>query len=65
MVEDIKPLPEGISGKIAVTDFDVAVTGNVAVATHVDDEQEVYYGHELHCQYRTTDTWLKTAKGWQ
>jgi ketosteroid isomerase-like protein len=65
MVEDIKPLPEGISGQIAVTEFEVARNGNVAVATHVDDEHEEFHGHKLHCQYRSTDTWLKTAKGWQ
>jgi ketosteroid isomerase-like protein len=65
MVEDIKPLPEGISGKISVTEFEAAVNGNVAIATHVDDEQEDFHGHKLHCQYRTTDTWLKTAKGWK
>ena len=65
MVGDIKPLPAGISGKIAVTEFEATVNGNVAVATHVEDEQEDFHGHQLHCQYRTTDTWLKTAKGWQ
>ncbi len=65
MVEGTKPLPEGVSGSIKVIDFDAAVHGNVAVATYVDDEDEVYHGHKLHCQYRTTDTWLNTAKGWR
>jgi hypothetical protein len=23
------------------------------------------HGHALHCQYRTTDTWLKTPAGWR
>jgi ketosteroid isomerase-like protein len=65
MVEDIQPLPAGVSGTIRVTDFDVAVHGNVAIATYVDDENEDYHGHKLHCQYRTTDTWKKTADGWR
>jgi ketosteroid isomerase-like protein len=65
MVEETKPLPEGVSGTIRVTDFDVAVHGDVAVATYIDDENEDFHGHKLHCQYRTTDTWKKTPKGWR
>ena len=65
MVADIRPLPEGVSGTIRVTAFDVAVHGDVAVATYVDDEDEDYHGHKLHCQYRTTDTWVKKADGWR
>jgi hypothetical protein len=65
MVEGTKPLPEGVTGTIAVTAFDAVVHGDVAVATYVNDENEDYHGHELHCQYRTTDTWLKTRTGWR
>jgi len=65
MVEGIKPLPEGVSGDIKVTDFKAAVHGQAAVATYVLDEHETYHGHKLHCQYRTTDTWLKTPAGWR
>jgi hypothetical protein len=65
MVEGTKPLPDGVSGSIRVTEFDAAVHGDVAVATHVDDENEDYHGHKLHCQYRTTDTWIKTPAGWR
>ena len=65
MVEGTKPLPDGVSGSIRVTRFDAAVHGGVAVATHVDAEAENFHGHELHCQYRTTDTWMKTPDGWR
>ena len=65
MVDGTKPLPEGVSGTIRVINFDAVVHGDVAVATYVDDEDETFHGHKLHCQYRTTDTWLKTAKGWR
>ena len=65
MVDDIQPLPEGVSGSIRVTDFDAAVHGDVAVATYVDDENEDFHGHKVHCQYRTTDTWKRTADGWR
>jgi ketosteroid isomerase-like protein len=65
MVEGIKPLPAGVSGNIRVTGFRAVVEGDLAVATHVDDEHENYHGHELHCQYRTTDTWRRTGDGWK
>jgi hypothetical protein len=65
MVEGTKPLPEGVSGTIKVTDFKATVHGQVAITNYVSDEHETYHGHELHCQYRTTDTWLKTSAGWR
>ena len=65
MVEQTRPLPPGVSGSIRVTEFDVAAHGDVAVATYVNDESENYHGHELHCRYRTIETWRKTAGGWR
>ena len=65
MVEQTKPLPSGVSGTIRVTEFDAAVHGDVAVTTYVDDETENFHGHELHCRYRTTDTWKKSPAGWR
>jgi hypothetical protein len=65
MVNDTKPLPAGVSGNIKVTEFKAVVQGSTAIATHLDDEHENYHGHELHCQYRTTDTWIKTPQGWR
>lgn len=65
MVKDIRPLPAGVSGTIAVTDFKAVVHGPVAITNYVDDEHETYHGHKLHCQFRVTDTWLKTEAGWK
>lgn len=65
MVGDIRPLPETISGSIRIIDFTARVHGGVAVTTHVDDEHETFHGHPLHCQYRSTDTWLRTPAGWR
>jgi ketosteroid isomerase-like protein len=65
LISQMKPFPKEITGAIQVTGFVVKVHGPVAIATHLDDERETYYGHELHCQYRTTDTWLKTEAGWR
>src|SRR5262249_6767284 len=65
MVAGIKPLPDGVSGVIRVTQYQAVVHGDTVVASHVDDEHENYHGHELHCQYLTTDTWMKTKSGWR
>lgn len=65
MVKDTKPLPVGVSGNIRVTEFKAVVQGSTAVTTHLDDEHENFHGHELHCQYRITDTWIKMPQGWR
>jgi ketosteroid isomerase-like protein len=65
MVDQVKPLPEGVSGSITVTDFVVQDHGDVAATTYVEDEKENYHGQALHCQYRATDAWKKTAAGWK
>ena len=65
MVKDIRPLPSGVSGTIKVIDFKAVPHGSVAVTTYVCDEHENYHGQQLHCQYRTTDTWLQTKAGWR
>jgi hypothetical protein len=65
MVKQTAGLPPGVSGHIKVTDFKVALHGTVAVASYVDDEEETYHGHPLHCQYHTTETWQKSAAGWR
>lgn len=65
MVKSIQPSAAGVSGSIKVTDFKVHVRGGVAVTTHVEEEHENYHGHPLHCQYRTTDTWIETPQGWR
>ncbi len=65
MVDYTKPLPKEISGDIRIVAFTAAVHGDVAVTTHVDDEHETFHGARLHCQYRSTDTWIKTPAGWR
>ena len=65
MLDDLRPLPEGVSGKIDATNYDAVAHGDVAVATYVDDEYETYHGHKLHCQYRTTQTWQRKPEGWR
>ena len=65
LLEGLKPLPAGVGGSIRVIDFAARVHGSVAITTYVSDEDESYHGQKLHCQYRTTDTWLQTGDGWR
>jgi len=65
MLAGIKPFPAGISGYIKVINFHATLRGTVAIATHVEDEFETYHGHQLHCQYRTTDTWVQSNGAWR
>ena len=65
VLQDLKPLPSGISGVIRAIDFRCRVEGGVAIATYVSDEDETYHGQLLHCQYRSTDTWVETPSGWR
>ncbi len=65
MVGDIRPLPAGVTGSIRILQYEAVVHGDVAVATYVNDENENYHGHALHCQYRTTETWKKGPEGWR
>jgi len=65
ILRDFRPVPEGVSGRIDVIDFHARVHDRVAIATYVMDEHETYHGQELHCQYRTTDTWLRKPDGWR
>ena len=65
LVREITPLPKGISGSITVSSFEVRLHGTTAIATHNDLESENYFGHPLKAEYRTTDTWIRTAQGWR
>jgi ketosteroid isomerase-like protein len=65
LLEQIKPLPQRVSGELKVTGFRATVFGDIAVATFVADEHEVYHGQKLNSQYRTTETWRKTSDGWR
>lgn len=65
LLKEITPLPKGISGSIVVSAFEVRTHGDTVVTTHNDLESENYFGHALKAEYRTTDTWIRTAQGWK
>ena len=65
LLAELRPLPAGISGNIAIGRFGVTRFGDTAVVIHVDEESENYFGHLLHAQYMNTATWRLGAAGWR
>jgi ketosteroid isomerase-like protein len=65
LLAELEPLPAGLSGRLVVDEFAVAVHGDTAIATHVDQEFLDYHGQALKSRWRTTDTWVKTPTGWR
>lgn len=65
MVDQVQPLPKGISGTIKVIDWKARFFGDVAVTTHIEDEFENFHGQHLHAQYRATHTWAKRGGDWK
>ena len=65
LLDELKPLPAGITGKIELGRFEVKQFGDTAVVIHVDEELENYFGHEIHAQYMNTATWRLGGDGWK
>jgi hypothetical protein len=64
-VDQVRPLPKGLSGNIAVTQWSCTLFGDSAVSTHLDDEHENFHGQKLHALYRSTSAWRKQNGGWK
>lgn len=65
LLKDFRPLPKGATGTIKVTQYKATVLGDLAIATHIDEEREHIYGQDLAPRYLTTDTWRRTPQGWR
>jgi hypothetical protein len=65
ILAELKPLGPGLVGHIDINDFRVALSGDVAIVTHEDDETLDYHGQMIRSRFRTTDTWHKTRGGWR
>jgi hypothetical protein len=65
ILANLKPLGSGLTGNLEIDDFQVALAGNVAVATHEDKEYLDYHGQVIRSRFRMTDTWIRTHQGWR
>ncbi len=65
MLAELKPLPAGLVGHLSIADFRVVRRGDVAVASHEDDEFLDYHGQVIRSRFRMTDTWVHRPEGWR
>ena len=65
LVADIRPLPNGYSGKITVGKPKSLIHGDTAILSYDIDETETVFGQDLKARYHLTDTWLRRNNVWQ
>jgi hypothetical protein len=65
LLAEIRPLPQGLVGRIEIDRFQAAVHDGVAVVAHEDQEHLDYHGQVLRSRFRSVDTWLRTPDGWR
>lgn len=64
LVEEIRPLPKEITGKLRVTHFRAMLHAGTAITNYIADEEETYFGQVLHARYMVTDTWMQADTRW-
>jgi hypothetical protein len=65
LLDEIRPLPKDIWGKLRLTQFRTRRHGTTAIANYVAEEDEGYFGQTIHARYLSTDTWIETGSGWR
>jgi hypothetical protein len=65
LIADIRPLPNGYSGKISVGKAKSLIHGDTAVLSYDIDETETVFEQNLKARYHVTDTWLRRNNTWQ
>jgi hypothetical protein len=58
-LDELRPLPDGLLGRIAVEDLTLSEFADFAVVRYRADEWESVFGQELSVQYRITNTYRR------
>ena len=64
-LQDLRPLPDGLSGTIAVKDVSVREFPSFAVVRYRAEEAESVFGQKLDVHYRVTNTYRRDASAWK
>src|ERR1700677_3194332 len=64
-LDQLTPLPVGVSGKLEISNYQARVIGDLATVIHLDDEHETFHGQKLFAQYLTTETWRRDGDDWK
>lgn len=65
LLAEFHPLPAGLVGRLTIDKFQVELPGDLAIASHEDQEFLDYFGQALQQRQRITDTWIRTPDGWR
>jgi hypothetical protein len=63
-LDDLRPLPQGLIGSIAVKELTVQELPGFAVVRFLADEKETVFGQALATKYRITDTYRRAGESW-
>jgi len=64
-LDELRPLPKGLSGGITVKELAVQEFAAFAVVRYLADEWESVFGQRLATRYRVTDTFRRDAGAWK
>jgi len=64
-LEELRPLPPGLTGGIAVKELTVETYPGFAVVRYLADEWESVFGQRLTTKYRVTDTFRREGEAWR
>src|SRR5262245_52566483 len=64
-LDELGPLPPGLSGGIAVRDLTVQESPSFAVVRYLADETETVFGQRLAVGYRVTNTYRRDGTAWK
>jgi len=64
-LKELKPLPAGASGHIAISEYRAVFHGDTAQVWQRADEDETYHGVPLKAQYLLTESWRREAGAWK
>ncbi len=64
-LKDVRPLPRGLTGDIAVKELTVDEFPAFALVRYLADESEIVFGQRLATKYRVTDTFQRKGSTWK
>ena len=64
-LDELRPLPAGLSGDISVQELTVQPVQDVAIVRFLADEWETVFGQRVSTRYRVTDTFRREGSEWK
>jgi hypothetical protein len=64
-LEELRPMPQGLTGDISVQDLSVQPLENVAIVRFLADEWQTVFGQRLSTRYRVTDVFRRDRDDWK